>query len=272
MSTTGSLTEYPIPTASSKPLVIAAGADGALWFTETGVDKIGRITVSGAVTEYSLSQAGNLAAIAAGPDGAMWFAQGCAPCSGFGNNIGRITTSGSVLYPTPTANAQPFGIAAGPDGALWFTELGTYYVGRITTAGTAHEYPGPSSYGDPYAIAAGPDNAMWLTEVCIPNCGGGIARVSTTNEAITEYRIPGSASPVGITAGSDGALWFTDYSLNNVDRITTAGTISTFAVPTASSGLEYITSGPDGALWFAESTANKIGRLTTSGSFTEYPL
>jgi virginiamycin B lyase len=115
---------------------------------------------------------------------------------------------------------------------------------------------------------------MWLTELCIPNCGGAIARI-TMSEAITEYRIgsPGStASPLGIAAGSDGALWFTDSNGNNVDRITTTGTMSTFAIPTAASSPQYITAGPDGALWFTEYAGNKIGRLTTGGTFTEYPL
>jgi len=202
----------------------------------------------------------------------VWFAQACAPCTGFGNNIGRITaTTSATLYPTPTANAQPFGIATGPDGALWFTEIGTDDVGRITTGGSAHEYSGASSYGDPYSITAGPDGAMWLTEVCIPNCGGAIARI-TTSEAITQFQIPGTATPLDIAAGSDGALWFTDESGNSVDRITTAGKMSTFPVPTASSVLQNITTGPDGALWFTEYSGNKIGRLTTGGTFKEYPL
>jgi virginiamycin B lyase len=278
ISTTGKVTEYKIPTANSQPQFIAAGPDGALWFTEGGVDKIGRVTVTGTFSEYSLTQPGNLKGIAAGPDGAVWFAQACPPgvCSaGIGNNLGRITASaGATLYPTPTSGAQPFGIAAGPDGALWFTEIGTNDVGRMTTAGSAKEYPGASSYGDPWSITAGPDGAMWLTELCVPNCGGAIARI-TTSEAITEYRIgsPGStAAPLGIAAGSDGALWFTDANGNSVDRITTAGKMTIFGIPTASSGPQYITAGPDGALWFAEFSGNRIGRLTTGGTFTEYPL
>ena len=58
--------------------------------------------------------------------------------------------------------------------------------------------------------------------------------------------------PLGITAGPDGALWFTGLSGNRIGRITTAGVITEFTVPTADSVPIGITAGPDGALWFTE--------------------
>src|SRR4029077_187725 len=42
----GMITEFPIPTANGEPLGIAAGPDGALWFTESNGNKIGRIPPS----------------------------------------------------------------------------------------------------------------------------------------------------------------------------------------------------------------------------------
>jgi hypothetical protein len=49
-----SFTEYPIPTASSSPYGIVAGPDGNLWFTESGTNKIGKVTTTGAFTHYSI--------------------------------------------------------------------------------------------------------------------------------------------------------------------------------------------------------------------------
>ena len=49
-----SITESTIPTANSNPIDITAGPDGALWFTEYGGNKIGRITTSGNITEFPL--------------------------------------------------------------------------------------------------------------------------------------------------------------------------------------------------------------------------
>jgi hypothetical protein len=45
-SSTGSITEFRVPTAKSSPLGIAAGPDGNLWFTEAYGNQIGRITPS----------------------------------------------------------------------------------------------------------------------------------------------------------------------------------------------------------------------------------
>src|SRR5947209_1342181 len=85
------ITEFPVPTAASSPLGIAAGPDGALWFTEFGADKIGRITTAGVVSEFAVPTAGaSPFEIAAGPDGALWFTEFSS------GNIGRITTAGVV--------------------------------------------------------------------------------------------------------------------------------------------------------------------------------
>ncbi len=43
ITTSGSITEYPIPTSSSYPIGITAGPDGNLWFTEGEGNKIGRL-------------------------------------------------------------------------------------------------------------------------------------------------------------------------------------------------------------------------------------
>jgi hypothetical protein len=40
--------------ANIDPMGITAGPDGNLWFTGAGSDKIGRITTSGAVTEFQI--------------------------------------------------------------------------------------------------------------------------------------------------------------------------------------------------------------------------
>ena len=81
-------TEFTIPTPAATPGESTAGPDGALWFTETNGNKIGRITTSGRFTEFTIpTPNSNPVGITAGPDGALWFAESD------GNNIGRITTA-----------------------------------------------------------------------------------------------------------------------------------------------------------------------------------
>src|SRR5574337_476468 len=113
------ITEFPVTTASSQPLGITAGPDGALWFTEFAGKKIGRITTAGTITEFSIPTGSSQpVGITTGPDGALWFTEFA------GNKIGRITTAGTITeFCLPTASSGPRDITAGPDGALWFTEL-----------------------------------------------------------------------------------------------------------------------------------------------------
>src|SRR6185436_11779124 len=79
---------------------------------------------------------------------------------------------------------------------------------------------------------------------------------------ITEYPVPTAGSPQDITAGPDGNMWFTEIAGNKIGRITPAGVITEFPVPTAASKPVGITAGPDGNLWFGEGDGNKIGRIT----------
>src|SRR5216684_1342561 len=102
-ATAGTITEFPIPTASSTPRGITAGPDGNLWFTERGGNSIGRITPSGSITEFPTPTANSgPEGIAAGPDGNLWFTEYV------GNQIGRITTSGTIVeLPIPSPRSDP---------------------------------------------------------------------------------------------------------------------------------------------------------------------
>jgi streptogramin lyase len=137
------ITEYLLPTADSLPYAIAAGPDGALWFTEAGTNRIGRITLAGALTEFALPQNGPGAShpygITVGPDGALWFEQADALV---GLYIGRITTTGALTRfaidenPPPVwVHGAPGHITAGPDGALWFTAGADNLIGRVSRRG-----------------------------------------------------------------------------------------------------------------------------------------
>jgi virginiamycin B lyase len=70
----------------SSPVGIAAGPDGAMWFTNESNNAIGRITTGGAVTNFTDPGISGPDSITAGPDGAMWFTDPG------GDAVGRITT------------------------------------------------------------------------------------------------------------------------------------------------------------------------------------
>ena len=79
-------------TRGSFAVGIAAGPDGNVWFTEYDAGRIGRITPSGAVTEFSagITVGSSPRDIVVGSDGNLWYADTN------GRRIGRITPTGTV--------------------------------------------------------------------------------------------------------------------------------------------------------------------------------
>jgi streptogramin lyase len=277
-----SFQEFALPAGVSQPLEITAGPDGNLWFTEQG-GGIGRITPAGAVTQFPAAADGG---ITAGPDGNLWFTENIF------NSIGRITPAGTATcFEVPTPDSGLTGITAGPDGNLWFTEARGRQIGRITPAGQIQEFLLPEG-SQPLEITTGPDGNLWFTEA------DGIGRMLTTGQFVV-FPLPNPGGfPQGITAGPDGNLWFPDGEFNQIGHITTqgvvseevpapgglgitvgpdgnlwfttanalgritpAGTITEFPIPTPNSDPIGITLGPDGNLWFTEFLGNRIGRL-----------
>jgi uncharacterized repeat protein (TIGR01451 family) len=259
------ITTFSIPTLHSRPQGITVGPDGNLWFTESAVGRIGRITSAGAVTEFTLP---NLFSkpwqITTGPDGNLWFSEN------EGHSIGQITTSGTITeFPLPPINNDDqvsIAITTGPDGNLWFTVSGgdgSVGIGRITPAGTLTEFAAPVGCN---GITAGQDGNLWFTD----SFGGQIGRI-TLSGAVTKFPIPTANSfPNGIALGRDGNLWFTEFLGNQIARITPAGVVTEF--PTNNNFLlEYIAPGPDGNLWFTTGS-DVIGLVTPAGSITEWIL
>jgi hypothetical protein len=57
-----------------------------------------------------------------------------------------------------------------------------------------------------------------------------------------------------------------------IGRITPAGAVTEFPIPTANSQPYGITAGPDGNLWFTEYLGNRVGRITPAGAVTEFAV
>lgn len=281
----GCISEYQVPSADAIPHGIVVGPDGDLWFHEASANKIGRITLSGQVTEYPIPTPNccTQGFLGVGPDKAIWFTEDNVqqigritmgghiseyrvPSPGFlgavtggpdhavwftetdAGKIGRRAPDGSFAeYTIPYADSNPLGLVAGPDGALWFTDPGTNAIGRITTAGKITEYTIPTPQSRVLRLAAGPDQAIWFTEFGANKLG----RITMAG-TISEYPLPSGMGPVGIAAGPEGGVWFTGFSSNEIGRLAMDGTVTRYAVPTPNAVPYHITLGPDGALWFTE--------------------
>ena len=239
----GDVTNFPYRTSingNGIPAAITVGPDGNLWFTEWSGDKIGRMTPSGALTEFPASAGYG---ITAGPDGAVWYSE--VP-SGPGWNsatkgIGRITTSGDVTtFPT---TSEPLGITRGSDGNLWFAESNSH-VGRITPVGAITEYP---TQHPSRGVALGPDRNVWFQSDYFTGTFGRV----TPAGVVKEFDGAGGSSwATAITAGPDGNLWSVDQA-GHVFRIDPTGNVTTFVNPGGTQ--QYgIAKGPGGTLWITD--------------------
>jgi len=148
---TRQLARFPLPTVNAWPGEITTGADGNLWFTERPVDKVGRITPTGTITEIgNLSSPGS---ITAGPDHNIWFASSIAPV------VGRITPTGSVtLFSTPEI---PYQIRCGRGNDLLLTEPRANKIATMTTSGIVTESP-TISRSAPTGITSGVGRRVWF--------------------------------------------------------------------------------------------------------------
>jgi uncharacterized protein (TIGR03437 family) len=295
------ITEYP---AGSAPRFLTAGPDGNLWFSQEYGNQIGKVTTSGAVTQYPAPgpyDAVMVWSMTAGLDGKIWFTnaftrsietvttaglftsyplpQGQIPYGitlgpdgniwftddgGNGAQVGKIDGTGNVTVFPIELGQSPHGITAGPDGNLWFVDHGKNTIGRMTTSGVVTLYPLTAANSFPECIVAGPDGNLWFTET-----RGAIGRITPRGD-LTEY--PASVSQWGIiTRGPDGAMWYSGLS-TTIGRITTGGSITEYKIPTDFAYPYGIAAGPDGNIWFVESSTNKIGKITLANSLPTGPV
>ncbi len=187
-----------------------------------------------------------------------------------GNEIGYLNESAKFFTVSlPNANSGPYGITCGPDGEIWFTEYSGNRIGRYdTTTENFAEFAIPTANADPTAIALGDDGGLWFTE----EATGNIGRADMTTGAVTEYPSGGTA-PLDDILGPDGNIWFTLNGSDQIGRITSAGTVTLFPVPTANGKPYAIVPAADQTLWFTENGTGKLGHIVPSnGNITEVAL
>jgi streptogramin lyase len=262
----------PLPSANAAPTGITSASDGSIWFTERGANKLGRLSLQGALTEYAIPTASSAPEqITASSDGNVWFTER------YGRKIGRVSQAGGPIaeFTVPGIGAYPTAITTVAGGKVWFATAdaaATARIGWISPSGTITQLATGATRTTITGMVGGPDGNLWVTEVS-SYWGDAVTRVNTSGfGSFTNYRLANrSASPQSITVGADNNLWFTESSGNQIGRITTSGVVTQFTLATGSRA-QQVVSGPDGALWFTEKGSNKIGRLTTDGQLTELTI
>ncbi len=235
------------------PSQMAFAADGTLWVTDYDANAIGRLTAPGIYTSFDVpTPKAGLGEIAPGPDGNLWFVENAA------SKIGRIAPDGIIREFMLPAQRYPIAIAAGPDGNVWFIQ--TIGLGRISTVdGTGTDVP--VAGGALSSIVTGPDGNLWVTRYSAGSSLAKILRITPAG-AVSEFSLGASGYAYGAIAGPDGNVWF--LFENSVGRVTTAGKVTLFPIPTPDANPGALAVGTDGNLWFTEFKARKLAQLVIS--------
>ena len=219
---------------NTRPHGLAAGPDGAMWFTGKATGTVGRIAPDGKVTHFPLPAGGPGSKpiyIHAGPDGAMWATEL------EGNRIARIGAYGSVTeFLIKTPNSRPIAIVPGPDGAMWFSEEAGSKIGRIDRNGAIREIPVPRK--QPNLILAG---------LAFDRAGN-----LWTQQYVDQTR-PGPA-------GADNLVRI-DKAALAPGAVVKPEHFHFLPVPTRATVMHRIAQGPDGAMWFTEMHSDRLGRM-----------
>lgn len=151
ITTSGTITKFPLAADGGRAFGIAAGPDGALWIAR--VSSIDRVTTASVATSFPIETTTTLPGrIAAAPDGTMWF-------SGSGR-IRRITSNGTVSVVEASAPPEA-ALATAPDGSIWYAGPGKSLV-RVDAQGTRTVLAVPETAGSVDAIAFAPDGSVWI--------------------------------------------------------------------------------------------------------------
>lgn len=179
----GRITEHGVVTQTAFSLspqltAIAAGADGAMWFASAAPGYLGRISMQGLVSDWSIALPNGDAAhvssnLVDGPGKNLWAILTDDGSTQTGaRSLCAFTLAGKIArcYPQPELEVNAIvNLAYGADRALWIAMQsaatpGGNLVLRVDAAGTRTSFVFTGSAYAPQAIAPGPGLALWACD------------------------------------------------------------------------------------------------------------
>lgn len=257
---------YAVPTSAAGVGNIVTAPDGHMWFVMADVNKVGRITPGGVITEYDLppttTGGGQVKDVTVHPDGSVWVVYDQ------GRKIVQARPDGTAT--DYVLGSFPYGedVEIGPDNLPWVTmSFDDDGVSRVLPDGALWHDNAPPCDG---ALARANNGAMWCES------GSRLIKINSTASGGVTYPLPANASyPYSIAAGPVGSMWFARYfstsftpaSRGNVGWIDERTGRTTIFNTGDRTGPFDLTRGPDNAMWFANrGTGRGIGHVHPNGT------
>jgi len=248
---------YQYPISEDDLFDITTGSDAALWVTDQTNGGVDRVTTGGVIAQYTPNAGLHPQGIVSAPDGTMWFADNTS------GGLWNLTVGGGFTQAPFEPDGTPAEVAYDTNASynVWFAE--TNYLGAYDSTSQAVSQSVVPDGDNAQYVAVGSDGNVWVTAY-----GGTTPFVGFVNPSgsppfsVTTIALAAGATPLGITAGVDNAMWFVDPGTNAIGEVSlSTHTVTTFPIPTSSSGAREIVTGPDGSLWFTEYNTGKIGHV-----------
>jgi streptogramin lyase len=254
----GKIKVFKGPAGGGGGVNITTGLDKDLWYGDTTLNKIVRMTKEGRSRGYPIPTSG------ARPEGIaeghkrMWFTEWSQA------KIGSLTAKGRirefVVKQLSGNQSQAVAMVSGPDKRIWFTTA-NYGLGAATAKGKTVLYTTGIDSEDPSGLGVGPDKNLWYTTFHGPDIGK-----MTTHGVATNFNV-GALGGFGLTAGPDGRVWFADPGHNRIGAISTSGTGLVY-YSTTGSPFNLVTA-PNHYMYFTTATSAKVGRISVTGEIKE---
>ena len=246
-----SITQWPVPTAGSRPHDPWASRDGAIWYSGQTANVLGRLDPkTGQFEEYKLKTPhSGPHGITEDSAGNIWFT---------GNNAGLIgkldpKTGAVTEYPMPDPKVRdPHTLTFDQTGILWFTAQQGNRVGRLDPkSGEIKLVQPPTENSRPYGIQVDPAGIPYFVEFGTNKIGS----IDPRTLQIREFtlRDPG-ARPRRLAISGDHIVWYTDFVRGYLGRLDPAtGEVKEWQSPSGPRSEPYGIVVTKGALWYSES-------------------
>lgn len=215
----------------------------------------------GDFVEYPMTVSTDIpTAVAVAQDGTVWFT------IDYADAIGVIRNGKVERLKKARKNVEPIGLAVDADGAAWYTDPTEVVISRISPNGEIKSFP----LGTPIArlgrLTVAADRAVWFAE----GTGYGFTRLK---DGVLTRNVPKSVrgGPYGVAVDGAGNVWGTLQGGNQIVKISPAGEIAEYEVPTRASSPSDIAVDGAGNTWFTEFRGNKIGKFA-GGKFSEFDV